>query len=145
MSDTTIKYNPSTLPTTPDKHNMSNNNSPKIPYCWDMYHIKLYHRQNHRGGHFFSPGAMRGFSSRLQNLPPYNGRVFVTSEKASWKHPRLYTIRYLRCDGSIETVYGHQAFQSRGCAHHIAKLFAQANFRQEGAFSIANKEITFPV
>lgn len=115
----------------------SNNqtNTSKMPYCWTMYHVQLLNRQ--RGGFFFNPDTMRFFKSRLQTLPPYKGRVFVTSERCGWNSPRKYTVRVVRPDGNIDTVYGFQAFQCRQTAHRAAEKYASENFRREGAYSVS--------
>ncbi len=60
-----------------------------------------------KGYHFFSKDTMRYFNSRVSSFT--KGRYFITSEKmdslrSGKEYPREYTIRFLRKDGSIETV-----------------------------------------
>jgi hypothetical protein len=59
------------------------------------------------GSHFFDPGSMRFFRSRLcqvvKTLP--SGVVyFVTSERFSAETPRMYSVRRWDGVGSVETV-----------------------------------------
>ena len=84
------------------------------------------------GGHFFEPGTMRFFRSRLSQdaIESDNGSdfVFVTSEQRStWLHtePRLYTVRHLHipAEGSadIRTVGEFQEHGTRYLAWKAAK------------------------
>jgi len=73
-----------------------------------------------KGLHFFSKGAKSFFSSRISECI-YGGCVFVTSEKFGWKHPRLYTIRYIGIDGDIHSYSGFQEYSSRNTAHYHAR------------------------
>ena len=105
-----------------------------MPYHWTMSHIKSFCWN--RGSHFFAPDTMRFFSSRIQSTPPYKGRVFVTSERCSWNHPRLYTVRVVKPSGHIETVGDFQEFHSRQSAHAYAKAYAAENFERVGNESV---------
>ena len=106
-----------------------------MPYHWTMSHIKSFCWN--RGSHFFSPDTMRFFSSRIQTTPPYKGRVFVTSERYNWNHPRLYTVRVVHPSGNIETIGDFQGFTSRQSAHSYAKAYAAENFERVGNESVA--------
>lgn len=113
--------NPTTLPT-PTEDTMTNT----MPYHWRMYML-INHNKN-TGHHFFDAATMRGFHSRVQTIPPYRGRVFVTSEKFSWNSPRRYSVREVQPDGRIETIGGFGAFTSRQSAHRFAESYAAQNF-----------------
>mgnify|MGYP001226488687 CR=1 FL=1 len=85
-------------------------------YFFSMEHIKSWCKAaNHQ---FFEPSTMRFFQSKVQTKAPYNGRVFVTSEKCgSW--PRRYTVREVWC-GTIRTVGDFMAYRTRREAHIAA-------------------------
>ena len=99
-----------------------------MPYFWRMYQLVRFHSDF--GFHFFSRESKRFFNSRVQTKPPYNGRVFVTSERFNNRHPRRYSVRYIDCDGHIITVEGFQAFESHYDAHAFAKAYAAENFAE---------------
>jgi hypothetical protein len=63
------------------------------------------------GQHWFDPGAMRFFHSRIAS-PVLGGRYFVTSEKCHDDDARRYTVRMAEDDGSIETVSDFQQFET---------------------------------
>ena len=109
-------------------------NTTTMPYHWTMCHIKSYCWN--RGSHFFSPESMRFSSSRIQNNPPYKGRVFVTSERMNWNSPRYYSVRVVKPSGHIETVGDFQGFASRQSAHRFAESYAAENFVRVGNESI---------
>lgn len=76
------------------------------------------------GFHFFKPSTMRFFSSRVLR-GVYGGKYFVTSERDTYRdsNPRLYSVRSIREDGSIETHGGFQAFDSaRKARAHAVRL-----------------------
>ena len=108
--------------------------SSTMPYHWEMYQLERFHWS--RGFKFFSPDSMRFFRSRPQGVPPYKGRVFVTSEKSGWNAPRYYTVRCIRPDGGIDTIGGFQGFSTRYDAHAYAKAYAAENFVRVGNESI---------
>jgi hypothetical protein len=63
------------------------------------------------GNHFFTPGAMRFFNSRVSNNV-WGGRYFITSERYS-DEPRRYTVReFVYSEGrlTIDTVGEFQEF-----------------------------------
>lgn len=90
-------------------------------YFFSMAHIKQYCEA--AGNHFFEPATMNFFNSKVQTKRPYNGRIFVTSEKCgSW--PRRYTIREV-WNGGIRTVGEFMAYSSRREAHQAAAEYAE--------------------
>jgi len=105
-------------------------NEPTMPYLWTMNQLERYN--GNRNYYFFSPDTMRFFSSRIQTLPPYKGRVFVTSERSNWNSPRLYSVRVIQPSGNIETIGDFQGFTSRYSAHAYAKAYAAENFARVG-------------
>ena len=106
-------------------------NDSTMPYFWRMYML-INHNKN-TGHHFFDAATMRGFYSRAQTIPPYRGRVFVTSEKMSWRGPRFYTVRCIRPSGGIDTVIRCETRQN---AHSYAKAYAAENFARVGNESV---------
>lgn len=63
------------------------------------------------GNHFFSPGAMRFFNSRVSNNV-WGNRYFITSERYA-EEPRRYTVREFAYNGgvlTVDTVGGFQEF-----------------------------------
>ncbi len=105
-----------------------------LPYFWTMWQLQRHHENF--GYHFFSEGTKQHFNSRIQKIPPYKGRVFVTSERMGDRYPRRYSVRYIDADGTIMTVGGFQAFESRYDAHAFAKEWATENFRRLGFDSV---------
>ena len=105
-----------------------------MPYHWEMFQLMRHH--TYAGFHFFKPFNMKFFNSRLQSIPPYKGRVFVTSEKYDWKSPRYYSVRCIRPDGGIDTIGEFQRFSTRYDAHSFAKAYAAQNFARVGNESI---------
>ncbi len=85
--------------------------------------ISEIRRANKRAGfHFFDPEAMRFFDTRVES--DGIGRCFVTSEQfhgSTESGPRLFTVRRLRTDGSIENVSEFQQFGTRGEAVAFAR------------------------
>ena len=110
-------------------------NESTLPYFWRMYQLETYN--DITGHYFFTPGTKRFFKSRVQTVPPYGGRVFVTSERP-WGQPnRLYTVRCIKPGGGIDTL---NRFQSRYDAHSFAKWYAKENFVRVG-----NESVRLPV
>jgi len=109
----------------------------KMPYLYSMNQLIRYH-ENH-GYHFFKPFNVRFFRSRVQTLPPYKGRVFVTSEKSGWDAPRYYSVREISPEGGVSTVMEFQGFSSRYSAHAYAKAYADENFAR-----VANESVHLP-
>lgn len=112
-------------------------NESTMPYFWRMYQLERYCTS-----HFFSAGAMRFFNSRIQTIPPYKGRVFVTSEVGSHQPNRRYTVRCIRPDGQIDTIGpdpdcgGFQYFGTRQSAHRFAESYAAQKFARVGNESV---------
>ena len=122
-----------------------------MPYFWRMYQLERFNWST--GRHFFSTDSKRFFSSRIQTVPPYGGRVFVTSEqmrnwgagiKKCYSTERRYSVRCIRPDGGIESInpdptFKSEAFQyfaTRHDAHVFAKAYAAANFARVGNESV---------
>jgi hypothetical protein len=83
------------------------------------------------GRHFFSPGAMRFFDSRISR---YGYQVdatvyFVTSERFEASFPRLYTVRAIDMHSWDVTTYPNQsafqAYTTARAAHKKARAIAQ--------------------
>lgn len=113
-------------------------NESTLPYFWRMYQLETYN--DITGHYFFTPETMRSFKSRIQTVPPYGGRVFVTSEKFDWKTPRYYTVRCIRPCGGIDTIGEFQGFDTRQSAHRFAEKYAKENFVRVG-----NESVRLPV
>lgn len=74
------------------------------------------------GHHFFEPGTMAFFGSRIEDVRQgsklADGRFFVTSEQdkglgvRAWDGKRRYTVRMAMPDGSIKTIGGHGRFDT---------------------------------
>lgn len=81
-----------------------------------FYSVGQIRQANERSGqHFFEPGTMRFFGSRVGNKV-HGGAFFVTSEQSGFDpaSPRRYSLRFARPDGHVEQVgeflaYGTQA------------------------------------
>ena len=78
-----------------------------------------------RGYHFFDKDAMRFFDSRLSE-EVYGGKYFITSERFDSRSPRLYTIRMVNDDASIDTIGEFQQYETLAKAKSAVKyLLAQ--------------------
>ena len=98
---------------------------------WTLEEIKARHKAT--GGHWFDPGALRFFSSRLSSkvFPVDGGALFITSEQFQGMYlaggryvksePRRYSIRFCSDGGEIETVGTFQEYRSLTAARHAAK------------------------
>ena len=117
-----------------------------MPNFTRMYQLIDHNKST--GHHFFSQDTMKFFSSRIQTMPPYGGRVFVTSERMNWNSPRLYTVRMIRPDGSINTINPDLTFRSEGfqyfTSHKSAHRFA-ASYAAENFVVFENKSIEIPM
>jgi|TARA_R100000081_G_scaffold91208_1_gene68411 hypothetical protein len=89
----------------------------------DMNDLRLFNAQ--AGRYFFSPNTLRSFGSRIQDLPPYGGCVFVTSEADFYGTARRYTVRVMAKDGSIDTWGGFRDYGTRAEAHREAKWLGE--------------------
>lgn len=77
------------------------------------------------GHHFFEKGTMDFFDSRVET-DLVEGRYFVTSERFNEDSPRLYTIREVMPNGSINTVGEFQEYKSKLGALNEARALAEA-------------------
>jgi len=89
----------------------------------DMYDLRLFNAQ--QGQYFFSPATIRSFRSRIQDLPPYGGCVFVTSEADFYGGHRRYSVRVMRADGGIDTWGTFRDYETREEAHREAKWLGE--------------------
>ena len=86
--------------------------------------IRGIREANARAGyHFFDPGTLRFFKSRIGRRA-YGWGVFVTSEQGP-DGVRRYSVRRCRDDGRIDTVGGFQAYASSDGAKAAAKRVAR--------------------
>lgn len=78
------------------------------------------------GHHWFSPSTMRFFGSKI--YPDIvGGRYFISSEKDHYSNgARLYTIRMVTDDGTIETVGDFQQYTSLRQARKALKALEVA-------------------
>ena len=86
----------------------------------------LENLRNAHSGHWFSPGAMRFFNSRLGSevYPVPSGWIFVSSERFDQNCDRMYTIRKMDQFGDVDTVGEFQAFSSSAAARRaMRKLY----------------------
>jgi hypothetical protein len=82
-----------------------------------------------RGHHFFEPGSMRFFRSRIGNVHPLPfGAIFVTSEQFrgsdGYTDARRYTLRHCLPNGEVETLGEFQQFATSAQANRVAKALA---------------------
>lgn len=94
--------------------------SSKLPEGVEYVSIESIKRKNAAAGlHWFDPATVRCFGSRF---PEYafkgpGGTFFVSSERRPRSYDaRRYTIREVRDDGSIGTVFRFQEYASRSTA-----------------------------
>jgi hypothetical protein len=91
----------------------------------DMFNsIEDIKRANkHAGHHWFDQGAMDFFDTiiydRLIQHP--EGAYFVTSEKQDSFYPRLFTVRFARLTGEVNTVGEFQGFSDTDTAYAWAE------------------------
>ncbi len=75
------------------------------------------------GYHFFEPGTLRFFASRISSQT--FGRYFVTSEQfrglRSPDGPRLYSVRHLNENGSVDTIGEFQQYETLSGAVKAAR------------------------
>ena len=86
----------------------------------------LENLRNAHSGHWFCPGAMRFFNSRLGSevLPVPDGWLFTSSERFDQNCARMYTIRKVDQFGDVDTVGEFQAFSSSAAARRaMRKLY----------------------
>ena len=94
----------------------------------------LENTNSRAGYHFFEPGSMRFFRSRIGNVHPLPfGALFITSEQFHGSNgyiaPRLYTIRHMLPSGDVDTLCGHatgfQQFATSAQANRFARKIAK--------------------
>ena len=73
--------------------------------------------------HFFSPGAVQGFGSRIESAL-YGGRYFVTSERTYNGNGRLYTVREATQDDIVNVGEFQQYRTLRQAIAAIEELLA---------------------
>jgi len=73
----------------------------KYAKCNCIKEIKALNKA--QGYNFFSPETLGFFKSVIDD-EVFGGCVFVTSEQNGYHNPRLYTIRAIRANGTIETL-----------------------------------------
>lgn len=90
----------------------------KLGEYYSMNDLERAHR-----GHWFSPGAMRFFKSRLGSevLPVPDGWLFTSSERFDYNTPRLYTIRKMDQYGEISEVGEFQEYTSSASARRVMR------------------------
>lgn len=77
-----------------------------------------------KGKYFFSPDTMRFFNSKVES-PVYGGIYFVTSDRQNREVPKMYTVRKLEENGSVETIGKFQQYSSLSDARDEAKRLGQ--------------------
>ena len=89
------------------------------------------HYENKTKGHWFSPGAMGFFRSRLSQTLHYGARsiYFVSSEQGPSGVRRFSVRRYDVESGSIDTVGDFQAYKSLSGAQARAERLAHRELR----------------
>ena len=98
--------------------------TPKLGQAISIEQLKAVNTAN--GYHFFSAGSMRFFRSRVGSnvYPAADGWVFVTSEQFDDNSPRLYTVRIMREDGSIDEIGEFQQYKTSDAANRAARAYA---------------------
>lgn len=90
------------------------------PRAWrNITEIKMANRAI--GHHWFEPGTMRFFNSRIETREVIGGRYFVTSEqfedsRGARPYPRTYTIRAADARGAIDTVGEFEGYPTLAAA-----------------------------
>jgi len=71
------------------------------------------------GHHWFDQGAMDFFDAIIHDrlIQHPEGAYFVTSEQQSGRHPRLFTVRFARLTGEVNTVGPFQGFGGTEAAY----------------------------
>jgi hypothetical protein len=92
-----------------------------VANCNSMLEIVQLSKCNN--SHWFSPETRRFFKCRVQNKDPYNGCIFVSSEK-NYRHPRKYSVRVMLANGSVRTYGAFEQFLTYASAHAAARALA---------------------
>lgn len=77
-------------------------------------------RQRERGMHWFEPGAIRFFRTKIHTSELIHGRYFVTSEQFDDASPRLYSVRMVKPNFGINTVGKFQGYKTLTEANRAA-------------------------
>jgi hypothetical protein len=99
----------------------ANANKRKYAKCGTIPELRALNRA--QGYNFFSPETLRFFNSMVED-EVFGGCIFVTSEQNGYRNPRLYTVRAIRANGSIETLSEFQEFETREQALSEAQSLA---------------------
>ena len=95
------------------------------PYEMD----ELRRQYSGEGKHFFDPGSMRFFNSRIKDRV-YGGNMFITSERGP-SGPRAYTIKKIDKQGRINTVGEFQQYATSAAAERaITRIMKQTKARK---------------
>lgn len=92
------------------------------------YSINDLERANERAGNcWFSPDTKRFFNSRILEdvITVADGWLFISSERQSMDHPRLFTVRHMDVLGEVSTVGEFQQYGTKARALSAAKLLAK--------------------
>lgn len=85
-----------------------------------------------RGHHYFEPGTLRFFKSRIGETI-YGGRYFTTSEQGP-NMPRRYSVREAMPDASVQTIGEFQAFatgaQAIAAARRLGRITGSEHLRE---------------
>lgn len=106
--------------------------TPTVYKLHSLYQIKR--AAENAGSHWFSPTALRFFSSRISRrvYPVPNGALFISSEQfrpfRGEDGPRLYSVRSCTCDGRVDTVGDFQQYRTREAAHNAAAKMQRDGF-----------------
>lgn len=99
----------------------------KYAKCGTIPELKALNKA--QGYNFFSPETLRFFSSEIEK-EVFGGCVFVTSEQNGYRNPRLWTVRAIRANGSIETLSEFQEYDTKEQALYAARLLASTLAKQ---------------
>jgi hypothetical protein len=98
----------------------------KLENLYSLEQIKQYNSEH--GFYFFSPDTLRFFNSKVYPgfIHTPAGVVFITSEKFDYRSPRLYTVRVMVEDGSVNEFAGceFQQFPTIRAARKFARIEA---------------------
>ena len=87
-------------------------------------HDLITYHEKHGSGHYFEPSTMRFFDSRVLERVIHDGAgkvYFVTSERFDSRSPRLYSVRSMNSEGSIDTVGKFQEYGTAKQAQGVIK------------------------
>lgn len=102
---------PKTMPKTIETTNTAQSTKYKT-----MSDVRAANKAN--GNYFFSRDSMRFFKSKIES-GLYNGKYFITSEQFDYNSPRLYTVRSVNLDASINTIGDFQQYKTKSHARYF--------------------------